>query len=346
MDAFADCTAAVFDCEGERPGVEEKAFFRDVAPAGFIVFARHCPDPAVLRAHCEELKACTGREEVLILIDQEGGRVARMAPPVYPAHPPPAVLGELWRLDPLRAKEAARLNAYLLGRLVADCGPNMNCIPVLDVPQPDASEVAVGDRALARHPDIVAALGHAVVEGLEEAGVTPVIKHMPGHGRALCDSHDALPRITASREDLENTDFAPFRALAATRAGMTAHVLYEALDPASCATFSSAVTGTVIRKEIGFDGLLLSDDLKMHALDGSLESRVVRALDAGCDIALCCNFSMHEKKRVEKVLRPLRADSLRRIRATPCAPQPVPGGEEPGELYRRLLDLLKPVWRI
>lgn len=334
--------AAIYDCEGARLSAEERALFRDIDPWGFIVFARHCQGTDELRAHCDELRDCVGRADAPILIDQEGGRVVRMAPPLFPAHPAPAAFGELWRLDPAKAKEAARLNAYLLARLVSDCGANVNCVPMLDVPQPDADPTVIGDRAYAKHPDVIAALGAEVIEGTCQGGALPIVKHIPGHGRGLCDSHYELPKVCARKEDLMNVDFAPFRALKDAPMAMTAHVLYEAYDADRCATLSPIVIEEAVRGDIGFDGLLITDDLKMKALGGAFEDRVQGSYEAGCDIVLCCNFDMAEKKDSAKALRNLsdrpkeRADAamarLRSIERTDTSAQ-----------YERLDALLKPV---
>ena len=205
-------SAAIYDCEGARLSNEERAFFRDVDPWGFIVFQRHCQSPEELRAHCDELRDCVGRADAPILIDQEGGRVARLKPPMFREHPAPALFGELRRLDPAKAKHAAKLNGYLLGRLVRDLGVTVDCVPMLDVPQPDADQSVIGDRAYAKSPDTIIELARETLDGLIDGGALPVIKHMPGHGRALCDSHHELPTVSARREDLEAVDFAPFRA--------------------------------------------------------------------------------------------------------------------------------------
>jgi beta-N-acetylhexosaminidase len=333
--------AAIFDCEGPRASVEEKAFFKDVDPWGFIVFARHCASADELRAHCDELRACVGRDAP-ILIDQEGGRVARMKPPTFPAHPAPAVFGDLWRLDPTVAREASRLNGYLLGRLVSDCGVTINCIPMLDVPQADADPMVIGDRAYAKHGDVIASLAKAACAGLLAGGALPVIKHLPGHGRALCDSHHQLPRVSARREDLQDVDFAPFRALNDVRMGMTAHVLYEAYDAERCATLSPTIIEQVIRGEIGFDGLLFSDDLKMKALGGSLETRMRDSLAAGGDVALCCNFTMDEKLEALKGAGALSGKSAMRATAALDELQAVER-DDTAEAYSRLQAMLAPV---
>jgi len=276
------------------------------------------------------------------MIDQEGGRVARIKPPAFPAHPAPALFGELHRLDPSKAVEASRLNGWLLGRLVSSCGVNINCIPMLDVPQPDADPAVIGDRAYAKHADIIVALASAAADGLQAGGAAPVIKHMPGHGRALCDSHHELPRVDARREDLIDVDFAPFKAMRDAKMGMTAHVVYDAYDAENPGTLSPTIVGEVIRGEIGFDGLLFTDDLKMKALGGPVDARVADSLAAGCDIALCCNFDMAEKQAAMKGARALKGRAAERAAAAL-------GGlgetedHDVDATYGRLAALLKPV---
>lgn len=333
-------SAAIYDCEGARLSDEERAFFRDADPWGFIVFQRHCQSAEELRAHCSELRESVGRADVPIFIDQEGGRVARMKPPVFPAHAAPAAFGELWRLDPEKAKAASRLNGYLLGRLVSDCGVTVNCIPMLDVPQPDADPAVIGDRAYAKHSDTIISLARTAMEGLKEGGAMPVIKHMPGHGRALCDSHHELPVVGASKDDLRTVDFAPFKAFRDAPMGMTAHVVFEAYDNEP-ATTSKSVIDQVIRGEIGFDGLLISDDLKMKALGGSFESRTRRAIDAGCDIALICNATMEEKISAAKAAPALDGQSANRAQ-TAMAQLKTPERKDVAPLYAELNALLKP----
>ncbi len=335
-------TAAIFDCEGPRLSAEEKAFFREVDPWGFILFARHCESADAVRAHCEELRECVGRADAPILIDQEGGRVARMKPTAFPAHCAPAAFGELYKLDPAKAGEAARLNGYLLGRMGSDLGVTVNCAPMLDTPQIDADPVVIGDRALAKSPHVIAALGAKLAEGLIEGGALPVIKHLPGHGRALCDSHHELPRVAARREDLAQVDFAPFRALRDAPMGMTAHIVYEAFDVDRPATLSPIIISEVIRGEIGFDGLLFTDDLKMKALGGALASRISSALEAGCDIALNCNFSLQEKKQSASALRPLEGAAAARAARALAQLTPVERSDT-APAYDRLAALLKPV---
>ena len=335
-------SAAIYDSEGPRLSDEERAFFKDVDPLGFIVFARHCASADDLKAHCDELREAVGREDAPILIDQEGGRVARMKPPVFPAHVPPAAFGELWRLDPAKAKEAIRLNAYLLARMISDSGVTINCAPMLDVPQMDADPAVIGDRACAKHQDIIASLGREVIDGTFDGGALPVIKHLPGHGRAICDSHYELPRVSARKEDLRAVDFAPFQALSDAMMGMTGHVVYEAYDHDRPATLSSVIIEEVIRGEIGFDGLLFTDDLRMQALSGDVASRISGAFDAGCDIALCCNFTFEEKKQSVTALRALAGKAQARTSRAMAQLKPAAAQSlEPD--YQKLAQLLKPV---
>ncbi|MEK7265544.1 MAG: glycoside hydrolase family 3 N-terminal domain-containing protein [Pseudomonadota bacterium] len=333
--------ALILDCEGARPTADEKALYRDADPWGFILFARHCPSADDVAALCAELRESVGRDAP-ILIDQEGGRVVRMKPPVFPEHPSPATFGRLWKLDPKKAVEAARLNAMLLGRMCSGLGVNINCAPMLDVPQQDSDKVVIGDRAIATHVDQVIALGRAVMEGLIDGGVLPVIKHMPGHGRATIDSHYGLPHIVASKRDLRETDFPPFRALSDAPIGMTAHIVYEAYDRDQCGTMSRTIIDDVIRGEIGFDGLLVTDDLKMKALGGPVGERVTRSLAAGADIACCCNFSLAEMVEAADAAPLLSGKSLERAqKALAAAPKPALRADSLRD-YERLAGLIKP----
>jgi beta-N-acetylhexosaminidase len=335
-------SALIVDCVGARPTADEKAFFRDADPWGFILFARHCPSTEEVRAVCSEFRDCVGRDAP-ILIDQEGGRVARMKPPAFPGHPPPAVFGRLWKLDPKKAIHAARINARLIGRMISDLGVTIDCVPMLDTPQLDSDQTVIGDRAIATHPDQIIALGRAVIDGLMEGGALPVIKHMPGHGRATVDSHFGLPHIVAAKRDLRETDFAPFKALNDAPIGMTAHVVYEAFDPDLCGTMSGIIIEDVIRGEIGFDGLLLSDDLKMQALGGPVGLRVRDCLAAGVDIACCCNFSPEEMIEAAQYAPVLTGKAAARAeKAVSALAGPVLRADIATD-YEQLAALIKPV---
>ena len=293
-------TPAIFGLSGLRLTAEERAFFRDSDPAGYILFGRNIEDRQQLLALTDELRAIHGRDRLFICIDQEGGRVARMKPPQWLRFPPGEAFDRLYDIAPASAIEAARSNAEALGMDLAEVGITVDCHPSLDVRQPGAHDV-IGDRALGSEPMRVAALGKAVLQGLGRAGIAGCIKHMPGHGRAMADSHKALPLVDASEEELE-IDLAPFRALADTPVGMTAHIRYRAWDDENAGTLSPFVVGEIIRRRIGFDGLLLTDDLDMEALSGTVPERAARAIAAGCDIALNCWAKMDDMVGIANLL--------------------------------------------
>lgn len=301
----------VFGIAAERLNDEERALFRESKPAGYILFARNIVDRDQLRALTDELREISGRDNVPILIDQEGGRVVRMKPPVWPEFPAWAKFDALYEKAPISAIEAARSNAHAIGLTLAECGITVDCLPLLDVRQLGAHDV-IGDRALGFEPMRVAALGRAVLDGLAEAGIAGVVKHIPGHGRAMVDTHKALPRVTASAEELA-IDIAPFKKLANASMGMTAHIVFEAWDPERCATLSPIVIEEIIRGEIGFDGLLFSDDLDMQALDGDPADRAANVVAAGCDIALNCWGRMDEMKRTVEMLDDISDTSRARL---------------------------------
>jgi beta-N-acetylhexosaminidase len=334
--------AAIFGCAGPDLTAEERAFFRDANPLGFILFARNIDTPERARRLTEELRSSVARAEAPILIDQEGGRVARLKPPHWRKAPPARVLGELYARNPEAGLEATRLNSRLLAADVASVGCDVDCLPVLDVAFPNTHTV-IGDRAYADTPEAVAALGRAAAEGLIAEGVMPVIKHIPGHGRPTVDSHYDLPHVSASREALERIDFLPFKLLADLPWAMTAHVLYEAIDPERALTISARGVKDVVRNHIGFDGLLLSDDLSMQALGGALGDRAERAVAAGCDVALHCNGDPKEMVEIAGRTGPLTPDGWRRFqdgRATLSrGRQPMPKADA----AKRLAQLL-PEW--
>ncbi|MGZ8408658.1 MAG: beta-N-acetylhexosaminidase [Hyphomicrobium sp.] len=299
--------AVVFGLSGPTLTRPERSLFIDANPLGFILFARNCIDPAQVRALVADLRATVGRADAPVLVDQEGGRVARLRPPHWREAPAAARFAELARTSKARAKQAAWLNARMLAADLAEMGITVDCAPVLDVPQPGAHEV-IGDRAVGDTAERSAMLGRAWCEGLLAGGVLPVIKHIPGHGRALVDSHVRLPVVTAERADLERVDFAPFHALRTMPWAMTAHVVFSALDPLSPATTSPIVIGAVIRGAIGFRGLLVSDDICMAALGGSVDARASAALGAGCDIVLHCNGALTEMEAVAAACPPISSN--------------------------------------
>ena len=284
--------AAIYGLSGEALSPDERDFFRDSDPAGYILFRRNCVDREQMRALTDDLRALSGRDDLPILIDQEGGRVARMRPPEWPEFPSGEAFDRLYARAPMSAIEAARANAGALALMLREVGVNVDCLPVLDVRQPGATDI-VGDRALGGEPMQVAALGRATLEGLHQNGVVGVVKHMPGHGRALVDSHLELPVVDAGEEALA-IDIEPFASLRWAPMGMVAHLIFTAWDRDNPASLSPVVIGEIIRKRIGFDGLLMSDDIGMKALSGGFDERTRRALAAGCDIALHCSGEMDE----------------------------------------------------
>ena len=279
-------TPLILSLSGPALTGAERAFFREVDPAGYILFRRNIADRAQLRALTDSLRDLAGRADLPILIDQEGGQVARMQPPEWIAFPPGAAFDRLYDVAPVSAIEAMRANAGALAAMLREAGITVDCLPLLDVRQPHGHDV-IGDRALGSEPMRVAALGRATLEGLREGGVVGVVKHVPGHGRAMADSHHELPVVEATAEELD-TDLQPFRRLAWAPMAMTAHVVYTAWDRERCASLSPVVIDRVVRGSIGFDGLLMSDDLGMKALGGGYGERTAGVLAAGCDLALYC----------------------------------------------------------
>ncbi|MDT7935066.1 MAG: beta-N-acetylhexosaminidase [Sphingomonadaceae bacterium] len=315
--------AAILSLSGPKLTADERALFRAAAPAGYILFGRNVTSPEQVRALTDELLALHGRL-MPVLIDQEGGRVARLRPPHWPKFPAAARFAELFVSAPLSALEAARLNGLALAATLRALGITVDCLPVLDVPQPGAHEI-IGDRAYGAEPSRIAALGGATLDGLQAGGVVGVVKHIPGHGRARVDSHLELPVVEASAAELE-TDLAPFAALAGrARMAMTAHVTYTAWDARRCATVSPTVIADVIRGRIGFDGWLMSDDLGMKALAGTAAENGLAALAAGCDVALHCNGDFAEMAALAEALPRQTAEAGRRLAAAmelTAAPDP------------------------
>ena len=282
--------AAIYGLAGTQLSAREADFFRDAKPAGYILFKRNIETREQLRRLTDAIRDLEGHDEVPILIDQEGGRVARMRPPEWPAFPSGEAFDHLYRVAPSSAIEAARVNARALGLMLHEVGVNIDCLPMLDVRQPGATDI-VGDRALGSEPMQVAALGRAILDGLASAGVLGVIKHIPGHGRALVDSHHELPIVSASEEEL-SVDLEPFERLRDAAMGMTSHLLYTAWDAERPASQSPVIIHDVIRQRIGFDGFLMTDDIGMEALAGDHGQRAAACVAAGCDVALHCDGKM------------------------------------------------------
>ncbi len=302
---------AIFGLSGLTLTDDEGAFFRDSDPAGYILFGRNIENRDQLRRLTDSLRDLDGRANLPILIDQEGGRVARMKAPEWPAFPSGAAFDALYDRAPASAIEAARLNAMALASMLSEVGITVDCLPLLDVRQPGASDV-IGDRALGSEPMRVAALGRAILSGLQDGGVVGIVKHIPGHGRAMLDSHKELPVVAASDRDLQS-DLAPFAALRDAAMAMTCHVVFTAWDPDRPATLSPLVIDSVIRQRVGFHGLLMSDDLDMEALSGDVPSRAAAAVAAGCDIALNCWGKMDDMVGIANSLDPISTVSLARL---------------------------------
>lgn len=290
---------------------DERAFLRDQRPWGFILFKRNIETPDQVIRLVGEMRSAISQPEAPVLIDQEGGRVQRLQPPQWPSYPPGAVFSALYEIDREAGLEAARLSARLIAADLADLGITVDCLPLADVPVPGADSV-IGNRAYGTTPGQVAAIARAVTNGLAQGGVLPVLKHIPGHGRATADSHFRLPTVDTPREELERTDFAAFKPLADLPMAMTAHVVFSALDPAQPATTSATIIRQVIRGEIGFQGLLMSDDVSMNALAGSIAERTRAIVQAGCDMILHCNGKLDEMRDVARETPELTGEALQR----------------------------------
>ncbi len=311
--------AAIFGCAGLSLSRREQALFRRVDPVGFILFKRNISEPEQVKALVREMQSCTRSGASLILIDQEGGRVARLGPPHWRKSPP---AGKVASVNPANAARAMWLHYRLIAAELHDLGVNVDCAPMLDVPAPGCDAI-IGDRAFGDTPEQVALLGREACRGLLAGGVLPVIKHIPGHGRAKVDSHKALPMVSASCKALEAVDFSPFCALSAMPLAMTAHITYTAIDKEHCATLSPKVV-RVIRETIGFNGLLMTDDLSMHALSGDFAERTRVSLAAGCDVVLHCNGDFAEMEAVADALPAFSAEGQARLaRALKLLKKPV-----------------------
>ncbi len=308
---MSESKAVILGCAGKSISSDEKSFYRDERPWGFILFARNIGEPNEIADLVASLRDSVGRPGAPVFIDQEGGRVQRLRPPVAPNYPAGSALGALYRDDRQTGLRAAWLMARLHAFDLLRFGINVDCLPVLDVPIEGASDV-IGSRAYGKDPESVAAMGRAAAEGLMAGGVLPVMKHVPGHGRAFADSHHELPRVDVPIEELRRHDFAPFKALNDLPMAMTAHVVYTAVDPAAPATTSPKVIREIVRGEIGYDGLLISDDTSMKALSGDFPDKAAAILAAGVDIVLHCNGVMEEMRGIVSKTMPLAGGSLER----------------------------------
>ena len=302
-------SAVIFDTTGPSLTADERAFFRDVNPFGYILFARHCPDPESVKRLVGELKSLSGRDRLPILIDQEGGRVARLKPPHWPKYPPAGIFAAIAKRDREKAHRAVHLNARLIAHDLHALGITVNCAPLADLPVRGAHDI-IGDRAFGTEAEQVIYLGRAMAAGLMDGAIIPILKHIPGHGRAIADSHDEVPVVHESLEMLRATDFVPFKTLANLPMAMTAHVMFTAIDNENMVTLSKK-TIDLIRNEIGFKNLLISDALDMNSMSHlPLDERARAALAAGCDIALHCNSSFAEKVQVAEGVCTLEGEAL------------------------------------
>ncbi len=303
---------------------DERAFIAAERPWGFILFKRNIETPAQVASLVDELKTCAGRSDAPVFIDQEGGRVQRLGPPHWPVYPAGSLFGALYDMDPAIGLKAATLSARLIAADLSELGISVDCLPLADVPVAGADAV-IGNRAYGTEPAKVATIARAVTRGLEEGGILPVLKHIPGHGRATADSHLRLPTVDTPEDELEKTDFAAFRPLSDLPMAMTAHVVFSALDPAHPATTSATIISQVIRGVIGFEGLLMSDDVSMNALSGSIAERTKASFLAGCDMVLHCNGNFEEMREVAAETPELSGNALQRAKqalASRGAPQP------------------------
>ena len=326
--------AFITGISGTALNAAERAFIKDERPWGFILFKRNVETPPQVASLVDELKTCAGRASVPVFIDQEGGRVQRLGPPHWPTYPPGSLFGTLYDLDPALGLAAARLSARLIASDLSELGINADCLPLADVPVAGADAV-IGNRAYGTEPRKVAAIARAVTDGLEQGGILPVLKHIPGHGRASADTHFRLPTVDTARNELETTDFAAFQPLADLPMAMTAHVVFSALDPAHPATTSATIIEQVIRGVIGFQGLLMSDDVSMNALSGSIAERTSAIFSAGCDMVLHCNGQLEEMHDVAAETPELSGKALQRAEqalASRGAPQPFDRGAGRAEL--------------
>ena len=316
--------AFITGISGRELSVDERTFIRDERPWGFILFKRNIDTPAQVSSLVRELREAVGNADVPVLIDQEGGRVQRLGPPHWPVYPPGAVFGALYDIQPELGFRAAHLSSRLIAADLIDLGISVDCLPLADVPV-DGADAVIGNRAYGTGPAKVAAIARAVTQGLVEGGVLPVLKHIPGHGRATADSHFGLPTVDTSREELNRTDFAAFQPLADLPMAMTAHVVFSALDPAHPATTSATIISQVIRGVIGFQGLLMSDDVSMNALAGTIAERTRAIVNAGCDMVLHCNGKLDEMRDVARETPELTGEALARAkRALASRQQPQP----------------------
>lgn len=315
---LTDLKAIIIDATGTELTKEEQDLLKSERPAGFILFKRNCVSKQQVKDLVASVRECVGWDGLPVLIDQEGGTVSRLKQPEWKEYPAAKIFGELATASEQEGRDAARINSYLMALDLADLGISVNCAPVVDVPAPDCHEFLSASRTYSDAPEMVGLLGEAVCRGLLDGGITPVIKHIPGHGRAKVDSHLALPSTDAPLSELSKTDFKPFKYLSSTDMktavwAMAAHVVFSSVDPDSAATLSTRVVEDVIRGEIGFNGVLLADDISMKALGGTLESRVKGSMASGMDLTMLCNATFDDRKTALNFTPKLTAQAAKRV---------------------------------
>jgi beta-N-acetylhexosaminidase len=329
----------ISDVEGLEISADEKALFEEFRPFGFILFQRNCDNPDQVKALVAQMKECIGNDNAPILIDQEGGRVARLRPPHWKRYPAAGVYSRLYETNPDLATAAVQVHASLMAADLTALGINVDCFPDADIFYEGADKV-IGDRSYGERPQKVAILARAAAEGMISSGVIPVMKHLPGHGRADVDSHKTLPVVNAKIDELRETDFIPFKRLNDLPCAMTAHVVFNDIDAKKCATISKNVIKNIIRKEIGFKGVLFSDDLSMRALSDDPAKNATNALKAGCDLAVHCNGTLEERYSVLKTVKSLKEAEEHRLKAI-FAKRRTPMEINEEKLYAWLIDVVK-----
>ncbi|PCI46528.1 MAG: beta-N-acetylhexosaminidase [Alphaproteobacteria bacterium] len=340
INSRRNASNVIFGCSGLRLTRGEIDLFKVVKPWGLILFSRNLQAPDQVKALVGDFKDATGRDDAIILIDQEGGRVSRLPETFWRIPPSPTIFSEIYKINPHTAEEAVFLNYRLIAHDLKSLGINVNCAPMLDIPRAGSSPV-VTDRAFGTNPEIVSRLAEKAIQGMKAGGVAPVLKHAPGHGRATVDSHHLVPRVDASVKSLADTDYKPFIMLKNEAMLMTAHIIYNAIDPSLPGTISPIIIKDIIRSKLGFNGLIMTDDINMHALSGPVPQRAKLALDAGCDIILHCSGSLDEMSQIADVVSHLKGSGLDRTRVAEAQAYAKADEIDVGQIQERLDIILR-----